>query len=67
MIIHLRLNNDKQGYILMYGRNYPTEEIIVSDVPLYFDEPLQEELIIPNVITPNGGLSPVKYKETNAY
>ncbi len=47
-------DNARSVLHFFYGRNYPIDEITISDIPLYFDEPLQEEIIIPNVITPNG-------------
>ncbi len=38
-----------------YGRTYPVEEINLTDIPIYFEEPtLEGELVIPNIITPNG-------------
>jgi hypothetical protein len=48
-------DNARSVLHFFYGRNYPTEEISVSDIPLYFEEPILEgELVIPNIITPNG-------------
>jgi hypothetical protein len=47
-------DNARSVLHFFYGRNYPIEEISVMDIPLYFDEPIVEELIIPNIITPNG-------------
>ena len=47
-------DNARSVLQFFYGRTYPIEEIVVSDIPLDFAPPLADGLLIPNVISPNG-------------